>query len=275
MTSIAQVDLKTRGREARIRALLEDLVRAHITGRPQVSLALAVWYRKSPERDDQYVLELLSGFPSEGVGKDRLSLLWKTGQEGPPYANVSWMSTDHFLKLASAVPEQVREYQQDFEVLHFDKSFLTPELSEMFRILTEPPGLIKGWCVDANGYESARNVQVLLSRHAHSRPEVALVKIWESPDFEYCRGILHVLRDQKWLPLSPDALRAYSYYGDWQTGKSVYFLFEGGSVYRVMKYEVKAAPGYAEDFGLLGRTPDDRYPEVYLRAVRLPAESAA
>src|SRR5205807_5177293 len=100
----------------------------------------------------------------------------------------------------------------------------------------------------------------LLSLREHVRPDFGLVKTEESADFENCRGVLHVEISQKWLPLSPENIRAYTYYNDQQSGRSVYFIFEGGSLYRVLKFEVKTAPEHADK--LLEKTRDDRYPEV-------------
>jgi hypothetical protein len=273
MVNLAQFDLGTRGREARIRALLEDLVQEHIGIRPQFRLALAVWFGKSPSTDDQYLLELLTGPSIEGIAEDRLSLLWKSGGEGAPYANVRATSIDYFLKLAAAYPDQTTRYRDSYEVLYFEKKLLVPQLLEMFQIITEPPGLMKGWYVPAREYAESKTIGSLLSRHSHTRPEVGLVKTGESEDFEYCHGVLHVEITQKWLPLSPEGIRPYSYYNDRLAGSAGYFLFEGGSLYEILKFEVKAFPEYAGK--LLGRTPDDRYPEVYLRAVHSPAQSAA
>lgn len=123
--------------------------------------------------------------------------------------------------------------------------------------------------------DKSANIQTLLSKHEHAKAEIGLTKTGESANFEHCSGVLHVEVMQTWLPLSPEAIKAYAYYNDHQSGRLVYFLFEGGSLYEVLRFEVKAAPEYAGWLGLLGRTPDDRYPEVYLRAVRLPARNAA
>jgi hypothetical protein len=273
MANLAQFGLGTRGREARVRALLEDLVQEHMGFRPEFRLALAVWFRKTPNADDQYLLELLTGPPIEGVAQDRLSLLWKSGGEGPPYANVHATSIEYFLKLSTAYPDQTAVYQDSYEVLYFDKKLLVPQLLDMFQIVTEPPGLMKGWYVSAREYAESKSIQGLLSRHGHTRPEVGLVKTGESGDFKYCHGVLHVEFTQRWLPLSPEGIQAYTYYNDRLAGSSGYFLFEGGSLYEILKFEVKTAPEYAGT--LLGTTPDDRYPEVYLRTVQPPAQSAA
>jgi hypothetical protein len=65
----------------------------------------------------------------------------------------------------------------------------------------------------------------------------------------------------------------YAWYGDWQSSRPGYFLLEGGSLYQILKFEVRTAPEYPTRFQLLEKLPDDRYPEVYLRAV-LPTERA-
>jgi hypothetical protein len=273
MANLAQFDVSARSREARIRALLEDLVQEHMGVRPGFRLALAVWFAKAPGADDQYLLELLTGPPFARIAEDRLSLLWKTGSEGPPYANVRTATVDYFLKLATTRPQDVVPFQQNYEVLSFDKNALPPELVEMFRVVTEPSGLIKGWYISAKDYADSKNVRNLVTRYGHARPELGLVKIGESQDFEHCHGVLHVELSQKWLPLSPEGIRAYTYYNDSLAGQGGYFLFEGGSLYEIVKFEVRTAPDYAGR--LLGRTPDDRYPEVYLRAVHPPAQPAA
>src|SRR5579863_1297820 len=113
MANLAQFDLGTRGREARVRALLEDLVQEHMGVRPQFRLAMAVWFRKSPSADEQNLLELLTGPPIEGIARDRLSLLWKTGSASPPYVNIYATSVDDFLKLAVADPNQTALYQDN------------------------------------------------------------------------------------------------------------------------------------------------------------------
>jgi len=47
MAEMNQLDLKTKGREARIRALLEDVTGYHMGIYPENRLALAVWFGKS------------------------------------------------------------------------------------------------------------------------------------------------------------------------------------------------------------------------------------
>ncbi len=271
MANLAQFDLGTRGREARVRALLEDLVQAHIAARPEFRMGLAVWYDKSPSADDQKLLELVAGPPiKEDIAHYDVPLLWKTGNPGPPSVWVDTMSIDHFLRLSTSDPTKTARYHDNCEVLYFDKKLVLPLLLEMFQMVTEPSGLMRGWYVSAQEYvESKKNVRTLLSRRSLARPEVGLVKTGESENFEYCHGVLHIEISQRWLPLSPDGIRGYTYYSDRLAGPAGYFLFEGGSLYEILKFEVKTAPEYADK--LLGRTSDDRYPEVYLRAVHPPA----
>jgi hypothetical protein len=276
MATLASFDPRARGREARIRALLDDLVQAHIQGRLNVKVALAVWYRKFPGSSDQYLLELVSGPLVEGFFSDHLSLLWKSGAEGQPYANIKVASVDYFSKLKAGHPGELAEfYDGEFEVLYFDKHFLSKELLDSFRIVTDPQGLMKGWYVTEEEYKRSSSAQALLSRRGGSNPELGLVKTWESDDFEHCRGILHVEVSGKWLPLSPEALRAYTYYVDTQNNRHAYLVFEGGATYEILKFEVKTVPDYSSKFGLLEKAPDDRYPEVYLRTVRPLAQPAA
>jgi hypothetical protein len=264
MAELAQLDPKTKGRESQIRALLGDTAAWHMGAARPDRLALAVWVQKSPESDEHVLLELFTGFPVDGFAAAHFSLLWNSGSEGPPYVTVRTASVGYFSRMLSTHPAEVAAYHDRFEVIYYDKGLLTEKLIETFQIVTDPPGLIRGWYVSAQEYEQSHSVQGLVSRHS-ARPELALVKTEESASFENCRGILHVEKGQKWLPLSPDEIRSYTYFTELQGGRSVYLLFEGGAVYQVLKYEVKTLPDLAGR--LLGRTSDDRYPEVYLRAV--------
>lgn len=57
MADLAQLDLKAKGGEARLRALLEDMVDVYRELRlPRTPLALAVWFNKSPESDHHRLL---------------------------------------------------------------------------------------------------------------------------------------------------------------------------------------------------------------------------
>jgi hypothetical protein len=281
MATLAPFDPKAHGREARIRALLEDLVQAHIQGRPTARMAIAIWYQKKPGSETQFLLELVvMEEPFDHFYPDRLSLLWKTRGEGQPYASVDVTSVDHFLRLHEVNPDQVEKFVNgNFEVLYIDKNVLSAQqlakIAQIFHIVTEPIGLMKGWYVAEEEFSKSSAVQTLLSPRLNSKPELGMVKVWESDDFGHCRGILHVEINGKWLPLSPEGLRAYTYYADSQSGRKGYLMFEGGSLYEVLKFEVKTLPDYAGKFGLLEKAPNDRYPEVYLRTVRPPARPAA
>jgi hypothetical protein len=195
------------------------------------------------------------------------------GSEGAPYANVDTTSVNHFSTLSEADPVRLARYRDRYEVLYFDKKLLTAQIIDMFQIVTEPPDLIKGWYVPEDEFKRSGSTQGLLSNRGQARPEIGLVKTQESNDFEYCRGILHVEVCGKWLPLSSSGIQSYAYFRDWQAERPGYFLFEGGSRYQVLKFEFRTAPEYARM--LLGKTSDDRYPEVYLRAVRPTAQPAA
>jgi hypothetical protein len=273
MANLAQFDLGMKGQEARTRALLEDLVEYYM-GQPQGHLVLAVWYAKSSERQDQYLLLLFSAHPTnDGILQRQVSLRWKTGSQGSPFVHVEEMSADWFSTELKIDPKRLARYRNSYDVLYFDKNLLSREILEMFEVKTEPGGLMKGWYISEDEYARSKNIRDLLSLYGHTKPNFGLVKTEESSDFENCRGVLHVEISQKWLPLSPEGIRAYTYYNDRQNDRPVYFLFEGGSLYRVLKFEVKTAPEYAGK--LLEKTRDDRYPEAYLRAVHPSAQPAA
>jgi hypothetical protein len=106
------------------------------------------------------------------------------------------------------------------------------------------------------------------------RQEVGIVKTWESPDFETCKAIVHFEVSQQWRPAIPEGIiQSCGFYTDWKRGRPSYFLAEGGALYDIDKFEVIYAPDYA---GLvIERRPDDRYLEVYLRAVHPPEQPAA
>jgi hypothetical protein len=271
MAELAQIDWKAKGSEAKLRALLEDVTEDYVGIYPRNRLALAVWYAKSPLSQDQHLLELFSGPPMEGTATTRFSLLWKTGSESPPFVSVNATSVDHFSTLLKGAPAQVAVYQNNSEVIYFDKKLLPPEVLDAFQVITEPHGLMKGWYVEAEEYEKSKSVQTLLSYFGHIKPHFGLVKTEESADF--CRGLLHVEINQRWLPLSPEGIRPYSYYSDHQKKQSVYFLFEGGALYQVWKFEDRTAPEYAKR--VLEKTRNGQYPEVYLRAVHPSTQPAS
>ncbi len=74
MGDLAQLDLRAKGGEARIRALLEDLIGYYKGGYPGYQLALAVWFKRSPESDEQNLLALFTGPPMKTVLSQRQSL---------------------------------------------------------------------------------------------------------------------------------------------------------------------------------------------------------
>ena len=276
MADSARLDLATKGEEARLRALLEDFVYYYKGVYPKRPLALAVWFEKSPGTVDHNLLVLFAG-----RGRDQINyipsesdpLFWKTGSSGPPFVNIHSTSVDFFAGQFSSNPQGLARFFDRPEVLHFDKDQLTEPILRAFNVITEPSGLLKGWYVSADEIVTGAPVQNLLSKHSHSRPEIGLVKVYESEDFKSCRGLLHIEVSQRWLPISSGALSDYSFYRDFVGGHPGYFLFQGGSLYQLLKFETKTDPEYSRF--VLEKTRDGRYPEVYLRAVPASEGSAA
>lgn len=277
MSDLAQLDLEAAGGQARIRALLEDLMdylRRGLYGIDE--MALAVWYEKSPRTSLHNVLTLFSRHsthPGVALWHENVSLRWLTGSKDPPFVNVYAASVNYFNEQLQADPSPWLAYRSNAEVLYFDKKLLPAEVLEFFNLVTEPSGLIKGWYLASSDYDSHMTVRQLLAPRQQQRPWVGLVKTIEAPDSESCRGLIHVEFNQQWLPLSEAGLTTYTYYNDWQDGRPGYLLFEGGSLYRIDKFEVKTVPDYSAL--VLKKSHDDRYPEVYLRAVHPPEQSAA
>ncbi len=273
MTNLAQVDFARKGREARTRALLDDLVTENYRGTGTWSpLALAVWYAKSPDKTDQYLLLLFGGMPIDGIAPTNIALHWKSGVQAPPFVHIEAMNVSWYSKLSVVQPDRLKTYDLSNEVLYFDKNLLTPEIMDRFAIRVEPPGMIKGWYVPESEYVKSNGIQHLLSRHSHTKWSLGIVKTAEASDFKNCRGVLHVEVGQKWRPFSAEGIQSYGFYNDLHSGRDVYFLLEGGSLYQALKFEVRTAPEYADI--LLETTPDNRYPEVYLRAVHPSAKPA-
>lgn len=277
MAHLAELDLATKGGEAKLRALLEDLVEAYKDANPGCRLALAVWYGKISGQEEQKLLLLYAAPARERFeGSERQPLFWKTGSQGPPFAKVDAFSLDYFLKRLRLESPDLRPYFENLEVLYFEKGLLDEQILQRFNVIAEPSGLIKGWYIDAGDYAKYTTIRGLLGRYANSQPELGLVKTEESPDFEHCRGVLHVEIGNEtgkwWLPQSPDALSATAPYSDHLSGRPGYFLFQGGALYRILRFEVKTAPEYAAK--VLQKRRDDRYAEVYLRAVH-PSEQPA
>lgn len=274
MADVARLNLTERGAEARLRSLMEDVVDLHKGVYPHSLLALAVWFGKSTGAV-QNLLELFSGLPGNGSGSlaqpVRFSLLWKTGSERPPFVEVRAASVDYFAHLLAGDRHAVAQFFDEPEVLYFDKELLNETILRSFNIVTEPPGLMKGWYVDAD-QAKAKPIRDILSSRRDSKPELGLVKVWESPDFGNCRGLLHFEINQRWLPLSLAGLQQFTYYNDLQAGKPGFFLFRGGAFYQLVRFEEKNEPGYARL--VLQPSSNDRYPEVYLRSVH-PSEKPA
>jgi hypothetical protein len=274
MSDIAQLHLQEKGKEARLRAVLEDMVEYHKGVYENGPLALAVWFNKSVQAEEHCLLELFKGLPMDRiVGPTRFSLLWRrVGSNEPPFVLIDATSVEFFEQQLASHPPNLANYFDRYEILYFDKNLLPDNILAAFNILSEPPGLIKGWYVTAEEYAQTRNLRGLLTSHGNSKPQVGLVKMEESQDFENCRGILNVEIGQKWLPISPNGIANHNFYNDTLAGHAGHFLFQGGSFYQILKFEIKTAPEYSAR--LLERSRDDRYPEVYLRAVRVPDKSA-
>jgi hypothetical protein len=274
MAGVAQIDWQSLANEAHVRALLEDLIsyyRGVYEGR---QLALAVWFHKSPEGSEHHLLALFAGPPLGRIAvSERQSLLWKTAPDQPPFANISATSVADFARLLDSTPDSLNPYREGSEVIHFDSRLLPMSILQFFGVITEPPGLIKVWCLSEDQYVNGQTIRSLLASRSGIRQEVGIVKTYESPDFENCRAILHFEVSRQWLPAIPEGIvQRCGFYEDWEAGRPSYLLAEGGALYRIIKFEVIHAPQYA---GLvLERRPDDRYLEVYLRAVH-PSEQPA
>src|SRR6266849_10792414 len=261
MADLAQLDLGARGREVRLRALLEDLIEYHKGVYPNGPLVLAVWFGKAPNEVEYSLLELFSQIPVNGIaGPTRVSLHWKSGLNEPPFVNIYATSVAFFTEQLNANPAALAQFLSAYEVLYFDKQRLTAEVLRSFNVVTEPLGLMKGWYLSPDEYSRSKTVRELMAAYGQAKPAIGLVKIEESADFETCRGLLHVEVNQKWLPISPEGLSVYSFYNDFQDDRLGYFLFQGGSLYRIVKFEVKTSPDYSNR--VLEKPRDDRYPEV-------------
>jgi hypothetical protein len=273
MADLAQLDLKGRGGEARTRALLEDVVTYHQGVYPHYRLGLAVWFGKSQAEPVQKLLELFT-IPqkSKVEGPTRFSLHWKTGSTEPPFVDVYATSVDYFSQQLHSNPTSLSAFLQTPEVLYFDKQIVNSEILELFRVITEPRGLMKGWYLPGDQVKG-KTLRSLMAECDHFKPQIGLVKIEESPDFQFCRGLVHVEVNQKWLPLSLGGLKIHTFFNDLQDGRPGYFLFQGGSLYRLLKFEVKTAPEYSSM--VLEPSRDARYPEVYLRSVPSPEHPSA
>lgn len=275
MGNLSQLDLKAKGGEFRVRALLEDLVEFYKNkgANPGSQLALAVWFGKTSTETEHNILLLYGGLLVNRVLKERQSLLWKMGREEPPFVNTHVTTVGDFKALLDSKSRDLSGYLQgNFDVLYFDKHLLPPEIVSAFRVVTEPDGLIKGWYLSENLFKLAMEGNYSLLALQQARPSMGIVKVFESPDSEDCRALFHVEVNQMWVPVSFGALGTYSFYNDLSQHPG-YFLLQGGALYRILKVEVKTRPEYSER--VLEKLPDDRYPEIYLRAVHLPFKSIA
>ena len=274
MGDVAQLNLEEQGREARLRALLEDMVEYHKGVYPHGPLALAVWFAKSPREIEHCLLELFSGIPVDRIaGPTRISLNWKAGSKESPFVLIDATSVAHFTQQLEIDRQALAKYFDRPEVLYFDKELLTGQIIQAFTILTEPAGLIKGWYISSEEFKRLGTLPALLAAYGQSRPYIGLVKTGEAKDFEFCRGFLNAEIGQRWLPISQGGLTNYSFFIDIRSDRPGYFLFEGGSLYQILKFEIKTAPEYATR--VLERSRDDRYVEVYLRAVPAREQPAA
>lgn len=279
MAELLQLDWKAFAKEANIRALLEDFV-SHYKGVeptlfPGGQLAMAVWFGRAPQSSEHHLLMLFTAPPMNTIDLHRPAqpLLWNIGHEGPPFIQIYWTSVDYFAQQLVSNPQAVAHYCENFEVLYFDKQLVHEPILSTFNVQTEPTGLIKGWYVSGDEYQRFQTVRSMLASRGQARPGTGIVKTQENPDYETCQALIHVEVGQKWVPISPEGLHMYSYYNDWIDNRPGYLLFQGGALYKIDRFEVKTYPKYSEL--VLEKLRDDRYPEVYLRAVHLPDQPAA
>ena len=273
MAGLTQIDWQAAANEAQVRALLEDFV-SQYTLPTANQLALAVWFDKSPDAGEHKLLMLFVGPEMNNIESELQPLLWKAGVQGPPFIKIQWTSVRFFSQRLRLDPSYVQQYYPNAEVIYFQKRSLTQDILDAFRIVTEPSHLIKVWCVSDNEYGKGRTIQALLASRAGVRQEVGIVKTWESADFETCKAILQVEVGQQWRPANPEGImHSSALYSDWLSGRPYCLLAEGGALYRIEKFEVIHAPDYERL--VLERRPDDRYLEVYLRAVHPPERPAA
>jgi len=266
------LDWQSLANKAQVRALLEDFV-SHYTLSAVNQLALAVWFERSPQAGEHKLLMLFTGPEMNKFEFERQPLLWKAGVEGPPFILIQWTSVAFFAQQLRANSDFVQHSFPDPKVVYFQKELLPPDILNEFKIVTEPRGLIKVWCVSQDQYKG-QTVQSLLASRVGFRQEVGIVKTSESPDFETCKAIVHVEVGQLWRPAIFEGIKQWSgFYNDWEKGRQCYFLEETGVLYEIVKFEVIHDPDYGRR--VIERRPDDRYVEVYLRAVHPPEQPAA
>lgn len=271
MASLAELNLPSRANQARLRALLNDVVQERIGVRAESRLALAVWFRKGSE-PVQNLLELSTAELGDAFADPvQFSLHWKSGSDSPPHVKIYATSVRNFSRLLASDRQKLSPFFEQYEVLFADKNVLTQEITNEFKIVTAPSGLVEGWYIDQDHYTG--NLATLAATYGRFNKQIGIVRTWESPDFQSCKGILHVEVNQRWVPLSPVGLTVHTFYNDWLHENSGYFLFEGGSVYRVSGFEAKTNSEYSSL--VLEKARDDKYVEVSLRSVRPTQESAA
>jgi hypothetical protein len=216
---------------------------------------------------------LFTGPEMNKIEPERHPLLWKAGVEGPPFIVVQWTSVAFFAQQLRSNSNDLQPFFRDPKVIYFQSKWLPQQILDAFGIVTKPPGLIEVWCVSLDQYKG-QTVQSLLASRGGIRREVGIVKTEESPDFETCKAIVHVEVGQQWRPAIFEGIKPWSgFYNDWEAGRPSYFLEETGVLYQIVKFEVIYDPDYGSR--ILERRPDDRYVEVYLRAVHPPEQPAA
>ena len=279
MADVAKFDLARVIEKKKLRALLEDRIDDLKRVYPDLKVALAVWFGKEPKEKEweQNLLVLYTGKAGARVHEIRKHQPDPFMDKSAPIIHST--TVDDFADFLVSDRQRLEPYFQSPEVLYCDKELLTEPILQAFNVRAEPSGLIKGWYVSAHEYEDTKapKLRNLLARWSPVRADIGLVKVQDSPDFEYCLGLLHLEfsfgAGPRWLPLSLGALSSYSFYNDWLEGRPGYFLFRGGSLYQIQKFEEKTAPEYSRR--VLEPLRDDRYLEVYLRAVPPPQQSAA
>jgi hypothetical protein len=273
MANLPQIDWEVISIEPYLRSLLEDFVDHYKSVGPTLfpgsQLALAVWYQKQRQSDRQHLLMLFTEPPPLlRIEKLEQRLLWNTGPGGPPLVEIDWTSVGYFKRELGQNPNSLTMYRENFEVLYFKRDLVDPAVLKAFRVVTEPDGLIQGWYVDPEEFSKLARPRILLQHYIPYKPQLGLLKTFEAPDFQTCRGLIHGEFDQFWLPASPGQLRVHDFYNDYLNSRPGYLLFEAGSLYKIEKFEVILKPSYSAI--VLRPLPDDRYPEVYLRTVHSP-----
>src|SRR5437667_7556653 len=97
MSNLASLDLSAKGGEARVRALLEDLVEEY---RRPGRLGLVVWYGKSngPAQHYQLLMLVKDLPPSPRSIRHRQPLYWKAGSLVAPFVDIDLYNLDDFAR---------------------------------------------------------------------------------------------------------------------------------------------------------------------------------